>query len=57
LTRAAINEAQSRGTQTETEDFHSEFIPAEKAVEQLTFQTDRDIASKALRLVLDTEGK
>lgn len=57
LTRASNDETQSKGTQTETEDFHSEFIAAEKAVELLTFQTDRDIARKALRLVLDTEGK
>lgn len=56
LTRAT-DETQSEGTQTETEDFYSEFITAQKAIEQLTFQDDREIATKALRLVLDTEGK
>ena len=56
LTRA-VDETQSKGTQTETEDFHPEFITANMAVEQLTFQDDREIASKALRLVLDSKGK
>jgi len=51
----AIDTTRSEGTQTETEDFHSEFIAAEKAIEQLTFQDDRDIATKALSLVIDTE--
>ncbi|KAH0838565.1 NUDIX hydrolase domain-like protein [Lanmaoa asiatica] len=54
LTRA-IDETQFKGTQTETEDFQSEFITAEKAVEQLTFQDDREVASKALELVLATK--
>lgn len=53
LTRAI--DTRCEGTQTETEDFRSEFVTAAKAVEQLTFQDDREIASKALRLVLDTE--
>lgn len=56
LTRV-INETRFEGTQTETEDFHSEFITAEKAVDQLTFQDDREVANRALRLVLDTKGK
>ena len=55
LTRA-IDESPTKGTRTETEDFRSEFITAEMAVERLTFQDDREIASKALKIVLNTEG-
>lgn len=49
------DETQSEGTQTETEDFRSEFITTEKAIDQLTFQDDREIASKALGLVLSSQ--
>lgn len=39
-------------TQTETEDFHPEFIAADKAVELQAFRNDREIASRALLVTL-----
>ncbi|KIJ68719.1 hypothetical protein HYDPIDRAFT_71244, partial [Hydnomerulius pinastri MD-312] len=39
------------GTQTDSEDYHSEFVDAREAVGKLTFQDDQDIARKALSLI------
>ncbi|KIJ21473.1 hypothetical protein PAXINDRAFT_104589 [Paxillus involutus ATCC 200175] len=49
----ATSEVKRQGTQTDSEDFHSEFVEAEKALKKLTFQDDREIAGKALELVRD----
>ncbi|KAF9243823.1 hypothetical protein BU15DRAFT_42645 [Melanogaster broomeanus] len=51
----ATEDAKKQGTQTDSEDFQSEFIEAGRAVERLTFQDDREIAGRALKLVLDME--
>lgn len=39
------------GTQMATEDYESTFMDAQKAVEKLTFEGDRDIVRRALALV------
>ncbi|KAF9229631.1 hypothetical protein BS17DRAFT_771704 [Gyrodon lividus] len=51
----AMDEVKRQGTQTDTEDFHSEFVEAGKAIKRLTFQDDREIATKALKLVQDMD--
>lgn len=39
------------GTQTDTEEFDSQFVDAEEAIARLTFQGDKDIAIQALAIV------
>lgn len=42
------------GTQMDTENFASEFMDAEEAIQRLTFKGDQDIAAKALDIVMNT---
>lgn len=39
------------GTQMDTENFASEFMDAEEAIQKLTFKADQDIAAKGLEIV------
>ncbi|KAG6333471.1 hypothetical protein ID866_5620 [Astraeus odoratus] len=39
-------------TQTESENFFSEFVPVEDAIRQLTFSDDKDVARRARDLVV-----
>ncbi|KIK98323.1 hypothetical protein PAXRUDRAFT_823967 [Paxillus rubicundulus Ve08.2h10] len=49
----ATGEVKRQGTQTNSEDFHSEFVEAGKALKKLTFQDDQEVVRKALKLVRD----
>ncbi|KAI6020131.1 hypothetical protein BKA83DRAFT_4480535 [Pisolithus microcarpus] len=46
-----VSGEREEGTQTDSEDFRSEFFEADDAIRRLTFEDDKGIAQRALTLV------